>query len=100
MAGRSGTVRDSSHRAAPVPHADRHAGAARCTPGNEGANRAPSAAAVRHDGAYRVVQSRQIDGQHLAIQEQQCRQCLGLRAGGDTPMHCQPGQEALDLRGA
>ena len=37
MAGRSGKVRDSSHRAAPVPHADRHAGAIRRARGNEAA---------------------------------------------------------------
>ena len=46
------------------------------------------------------TQPRQVDVQYLAIQEQQCRQCLVQHAGYDIPMHAKPGQEALDLRDA
>ena len=47
--------------------------------------------------AHHVVHPWQINRQHFAIQKQQCRQRLVLRARCNLPAHRQIGQEALNL---
>ena len=47
-----------------------------------------------------VFHPRQVDGQHLAVQEQQGRQGLILGAGRHLALNCQLRQKALDLHAA
>lgn len=52
---------------------------------------------LRPFGADHLVHPRELQAQHLAVKEQQRRQGLILRAGGDVPLDRQAGQEHLDL---
>ena len=49
-------------------------------------------------GPADLIHPRQIEAQHLLIEEQQSRQRLLMRGHRDTPLGCEPGQKRFDLR--
>jgi hypothetical protein len=53
----------------------------------------------RAAGTRDVTEPRQLDVEHVAVEEEQRLQCLVLRRGADPALDCEVRQELLDLAG-